>query len=154
MQTKILDFIISSSCVLLLICCSAYTSYALTTESVYGIVIYVLVFLLSYGLYTTLLLKVMHSIWPYPSGQISMDSFEFTYWKLNAVLVDLAWKSLSPFKTVFTEPLFYAAFGARIGKQIAIGGILRDPPPNINRKSRNNWTELRYRWPCYYSQYG
>ena len=65
---------------------------------------------------------------PYPQGSHSTDSHAFTYWKVNAVLVDLATKALAPYTTVFTEVAVHAGFGARIGSQSAIAGTLRDHP--------------------------
>ncbi len=86
------------------------------------------VVLLAYGLYSALLLAVLRKFRPYPVGQFSMDSPEFTYWKLNAVLTDLAVKALGPFTTVFTQAPIHAVLGAHVGKQPAFGGVLRDLP--------------------------
>lgn len=57
-----------------------------------------------------------------------MDSSEFAYWKLCAVIVDLASKAFNIYNTVFTQPLIISAFGAHIGKNVAIAGIVRDHP--------------------------
>jgi hypothetical protein len=77
----------------------------------------VAVFLLAYGIHTALLLAVIRRVRPFPVGDYSMDSPEFRYWKLNSVLTDLGVKALRPYTTVFTRPLVFAAFGARIGRK-------------------------------------
>jgi acetyltransferase-like isoleucine patch superfamily enzyme len=71
---------------------------------------------------------VIRRLHPYPVGEYPMASRQFTYWKLHAVLSDLAHKALRPFTTVFTKPLLYALFGARVGPQTAFGGDVEDLP--------------------------
>jgi acetyltransferase-like isoleucine patch superfamily enzyme len=87
-----------------------------------------MVFLFSYGVYTTLLLAILRKVWPYPEGIFSMESRQFTYWKLISVLADLGGKAWWPFITVFNQGLVYKAFGARLGKKPAFGGTVRDLP--------------------------
>jgi len=128
MKTSFLDFALISSCVLVLVGLSALTVWALPTGGTYRAVIDLAVFLLAYGLYTMLMLAVIRRFLPYPNGSFKMDSGAFTYWKLNAVLVDLACKALTPFNTVFTEAALHAGLGAKIGAQAAIAGTLRDHP--------------------------
>lgn len=128
MKTSIFDVALVSICVLLIAALSGLTAWALPTDGSYGPLIDLGVFLLAYGLYTMLWLAALRSVWPYPKGNFSMDSSAFTYWKINAVLVDLACKALAPFNTVFTQALLHAGLGAKIGPQAAIAGILRDHP--------------------------
>ncbi len=128
MKTSPIDFVLSTLSITLLLVLAFLTAWALSMDNAYHVLIDLAVFLLAYGLYTAALLAILKSFWPYPVGRVSMDSKEFIYWKLNAVLVDLAEKSLTPFTTVFTQPLIYAAFGVHLGKQTALAGVIRDHP--------------------------
>lgn len=128
MKTSFLDYLLSSICVLFLMGLGAVTAWTLPVEGPYGALIALAVFMLAYGIYTMLLLAMLRKFRPYPEGRYSMAADVFTYWKLNAVLVDLAAKALSPFNTVFTQTLIHAGFGARIGPGATIAGVLRDHP--------------------------
>lgn len=128
MKTSILDFLLVSMCVLFLVGASGATAWMVPIEGPRGVLIELAVFLLAYGTYTMLLLGMLRKFLPYPEGSFCMASRAFTYWKLNAVLVDLATKALGPFNTVFTQALIHAGFGARIGSNVAIAGVLRDHP--------------------------
>jgi acetyltransferase-like isoleucine patch superfamily enzyme len=128
MKTSVIDYILCTFCIILVLSLSVFTTSILSVDSPYHIVIDLLVLLLAYGLYTALLLAVLRRVFSYPIGLFSMDSNEFTYWKLVTVLTDLAEKSLGPFTTVFTKAITQAALGANIGKQVAIGGVFRDLP--------------------------
>lgn len=128
METKPLDFLIATLCIGALLGLAWVSTWFLSISHPYHVVLDVVVFLLAYGLYTALLLAILRRLKPYPLGRHSMNSAEFTYWKLNAVLMDLATKAMRPFTTVFTEPLFYALFGASVGRQTAQAGIVRDLP--------------------------
>lgn len=128
METKPIDFLVATLCISTLLGFALATTWILSISNPYHVVLDVAVFLLAYGLYTAGLLALLRRIKPYPLGRYSMDSAEFTYWKLNAVLMDLATKALRPYTTVFTEPLFYALFGAKVGKQTAQAGVIRDLP--------------------------
>lgn len=128
MKTSAFDFVLIATCVTLLLVLSLVTAAALSRNTPYGMLWGVVVFLLAYGIYSMLLLALIRRVRPYPVGRFNMDSPAFVYWKLNAVIVDLAQKALRPFATVFTETLIHAGFGARMGKQTAVGGVLRDHP--------------------------
>jgi acetyltransferase-like isoleucine patch superfamily enzyme len=128
MKTSPLDFLYCSISLTIIITLSLIIVKISHQDTYYGIVLDVLVFLLSYGIFTVTLLAIIRSIRPYPEGEFLMSTSEFTYWKLVAVLSDLSSKALSLFNTVFTQPLIYAAFGTKVGKQCAIAGVLRDHP--------------------------
>jgi len=127
-KTTALDGLLIGSCVLALVALSTLTVLALPSAGTYRVIIDAAVFLLAYGVYTMILLALLRKRWPYPHGTFSMDSGAFTWWKLNAVLVDLASKALSPYRLVFTESLLHAGFGATVRSQTAIAGVLRDHP--------------------------
>lgn len=112
----------------MLVSLALLTAWILSVDTPYRVVIDLMVLLLVYGLYTVCLLAMLRKILPYPIGCFSMNSREFTYWKLIAVLTDLAEKTLCPFTTVFTQAVIYSAFGARVGKNTAFAGTIRDLP--------------------------
>lgn len=128
MEIKAIDFFLCTICISLLLFFSITTVWLLSIEGFYAVLIDFFFLLICYGTYSALFLALMRRFMPYPIGQFTLDSREFTYWLLNAVLVDLAWKALTPFNLVFTERLFLSAFGARTGKNLAIGGVFRDHP--------------------------
>jgi len=128
MKTTMLDFVLVGSCITLLVSLSSIIVWMMPGHGPYQVLIDIVVFLLAYGVLTMLLLAVVRRFHPYPIGRFSTDSPAFAYWKLNAVLVDLAGKALDPFKTVFMEAPFHAGLGAKIGSQVAIAGVLRDHP--------------------------
>lgn len=128
MKTSFLDYLLSSICVLFLVSLSTATAWTSPIEGSYGALLALMVFMLAYGIYTMLLLAVLRKLRPYPEGRYGMASDAFTYWKLNAVLVNLAAKALGPFNTVFTQTLIHGGFGARIGHGATIAGVLRDHP--------------------------
>ena len=128
MKTSALDFLLITTCVTLVLALSLVTAATLSSNTPYGMLLGVATFLLTYGLYSMLLLALIRRFRPYPVGRFRMESPDFTYWKLNAVLVDLAHKALRPFATVFTESLIHAGFGVKMGKQTAVAGVLRDHP--------------------------
>ena len=128
MKTSVLDFILVATCVTFLVTLSLMTAAVLSENTPYGVLFAVVIFLLAYGIYSMLLLALIRLFSHYPVGRFKMDSSAFAYWKLNAVVVDLARKALQPFTTVFTESLIHAGFGAHMGKQTAVAGVLRDHP--------------------------
>lgn len=128
MKTTLADMMLIGGCVGVLVLLSAATAASLSYVSSYRALIDAAVFLGAYGLYSMLLLALIRRWRPYPIGRFPMESPAGTYWKLNAVLVDLAQKALRPFTTVFTETLLHAGFGAACGRYVAIAGVLRDHP--------------------------
>jgi acetyltransferase-like isoleucine patch superfamily enzyme len=128
MKTTFADILLIGGCVGILLSLSAGTTALLSYASPYRALTDAAVFLAAYGVYSMLLLGLIRYWRPYPIGRFNMESRAVTYWKLNAVLVDLAQKTLHPFTTVFTETLLHSGFGARCGRYVAIAGVLRDHP--------------------------
>jgi len=128
MKTTPLDFLLSTLSITLLLAMAILTTWGLSMDNAYHVLLDLAVFLFSYGLYTCALLALLRRLWSYPEGRYAMDSRQFAYWKLVAVLTDLAEKTLNPFTTVFNQPLVYLLLGARVGKNTALAGTLRDHP--------------------------
>lgn len=93
----------------------------------YHLIIDALLFLLFYGLLSALFYWALLKIRPLAPGNYNMDEAAFTYWKLTTVIYELGRGALLPFTTVFSRPLVAKLFGAKIGRDIALGGVLADP---------------------------
>jgi hypothetical protein len=133
MKTGPLDYVLCGLSITLVVALSTGTTWAWFVVSPlrhgpYEALLDAGLFLLAYGGYTAVFLAVLRRVRPVPVGEFAMDSPAFTYWKLTAVLTDLAHKALWPYTTVFTRPLVLAAFGARVGRQAAFGGDVEDLP--------------------------
>ncbi len=83
--------------------------------------------LLLYGLLSALLVRLLLRVHPMPSGSHDMDSPAFTYWKLLTIVYRLGQSALRPLTPVFLKPVVEALFGARIGSDVALGGVIDDP---------------------------
>ena len=94
----------------------------------YHIIADALAFLLSYGLLSALFLRLILWIWPLRPGDYSMDHPHFAYWKLFTVVHEFGRFALAPFTTVFAKPLVAALFGGKIGRNVAFGGHMNEPP--------------------------
>lgn len=86
-----------------------------------------LVFLLTFGILCAVAARVVLRGWPLGLGLIPMDDPRFTVWKLYTVLYEFGCGALKPFTIMFLRPVVQQLFGARIGKDIALGGKLVDP---------------------------
>ena len=93
----------------------------------YGVIADVLAFLLCFGLLASLFTRLLILIRPIQAGRYSMDEGLFTYWKLLTVLYEFGRGALLPFTTVFARPLVAALFGAKVGRNTALGGRIADP---------------------------
>jgi hypothetical protein len=94
----------------------------------YHVVADALLFLFFYGVLSALLLRVLLRMRPLRPGVYSMDDAHFTYWKFFTVIHEFGRGALLPFTTVFARPVVAALFGAKVGRNTAIGGQLIDPP--------------------------
>ncbi len=133
MQTRPIDYLLSSL-VLTLIglaawSCAAGTSYLATRPVLgpYHVLADALVFLLAFGAFAALAAHLIRRLHPLRPGRHAMDMPLFTAWKLYTVVHEFGRGAWLPFTTVFARPLVAALFGARIGKDIALGGMLVDP---------------------------
>ena len=83
--------------------------------------------LLFYGLSSAALVRVALRVRPMPVGSHEMDSPVATYWKLITIVYRLGKSALQPLSPVFIKPAIEALFGARIGRDVALGGVIDDP---------------------------
>lgn len=133
MKTKFADFILSGGVLALILGMTlAVLDFGLSPwvhacVGDYYTIVNVLLFLLLYGLISGIVLQLMLKIRPLPTGEFSMESSVFTYWKLLSVMHLLAQGALTPFTSVFTAPLTARLFGARIGSNVALAGTIGEP---------------------------
>lgn len=133
MKTHVLDYIVSSVIAIFLLYLTTKSIsllfYSLTFSyfQEYHIVIDSLLFLLLYGVYSAAFIRLCLFIYPIKSGVFSMNDSHFFYWKLITVIHEFGRGALLPYTTVFAKPLVGWMFGAKMGRNIAMGGFLVDP---------------------------
>lgn len=93
----------------------------------YHVIADALIFLLIFGLFSAGFSRAMLKIYPLSPGNYRMDNPVFIYWKILTVLHEFGRGALLPFTTVFARPVVASLFGARIGKNTALGGRIADP---------------------------
>lgn len=93
----------------------------------YHVLFDLLLLALAYGLLSALVVRSLVRWRPVAAGAHDMDSPVFAYWKLLTVLYRLGQGALRPLVPFFLSPLLDALFGARIGRDVAFGGVIDDP---------------------------
>lgn len=133
MKASPLDYLLSSLAlsvlILFVLALTGAASIFLTQPGLgaYAPVADVLFFMLAFGLACAWAARMVLRGWPLGEGLIPMDDPRFTTWKLYTVLYEFGCGALKPFTVMFLRPLVQVLFGARIGKDIALGGKLVDP---------------------------
>ncbi|MDQ2694272.1 MAG: acyltransferase [Pseudomonadota bacterium] len=134
METKGIDFLLTGCATTLLLLLDWLLLALLLvplTRAWFGdhhVVVDALLFLLLYGLLSGLLFRLCLRFRPLRPGDYAMDDAAFTYWKFLTMIYEFGRGALLPFTTVVTRPLVALLFGARVGREIALGGRLADPP--------------------------
>lgn len=90
-------------------------------------IIFFALFFPLYGLVTALYLTLLNRFVSFRSGTYSMTHSQFTLWKHYSVVGELGMSFLRFFFPVFLRPVFYSLWGAKIGGNVAIGGVITDP---------------------------
>ena len=133
MKTTWQDFLVSSLMISLLLGGSGFllTSFVTPLTSAwmpnYHVLIDGLVFLACYGLLSALTLRLLLRVFPLRGGEFAMDEPAFAYWKLRNVLYRLGMGALKPLTNDFSRPLVQSLFGAKMGRNVAVGGTIDDP---------------------------
>jgi hypothetical protein len=133
MRTSPLDFLLCGFVISFIL----IASFALTHFGVspliasylgsYTVIFNFFFYLFSYGIISGMIIQILIRVKPLQLGEFPMDHPNFTYWKLLTITYRLGEFFLLPFTTVFTKPLVVKLFGAKIGKNVAIGGTIDDP---------------------------
>ncbi len=133
MKTRLVDFLLAGIVIILLVALdwllTAFLIRPLSMHSLgnYHLIADGLLFLLLYGLLSALFYRVLLRLRPLLPGDYAMEEPAFTRWKLVTVVYEFGRGALLPFTTVFARPLVAKLFGAKIGRDIALGGDLVDP---------------------------
>ena len=133
MKTSYLDFLLCGGAISLVLLITfglmAFGVVPLTTPlfGEYHVIVDFLLVLLVYGVVSALLTRLMLRIRPLVPGEYSMDSAAFAYWKLLTIVYRLGQAALIPFTPVFLKPVVESLFGAKIGPNVALGGVLEAP---------------------------
>jgi acetyltransferase-like isoleucine patch superfamily enzyme len=134
MKTSAWDFVLAGLCLAAVgagaFAITAALAYPFSSRSLgaYHVIADALIFLLLYGVLSALFVRMLLVIWPLRPGDYSMDHPHFAYWKLFTVIHELGRCALLPFTTVFAKPLVAALFGAKMGRNVAFGGHMNEPP--------------------------
>ncbi len=93
----------------------------------YHVVADCLLFLVSYGIMSGLAVRLLMVVRPLSSGVYPMHARTFAYWKLLMMITDFGRRALVPVTPLFLRPKIAWLFGAKVGKNVALGGTMVDP---------------------------
>lgn len=82
--------------------------------------------LLVFGVACGILTRMLVWFWPLVPGNHSMDDAIFVRWKLLIVLYHFGRSALLPFSAMPLRPAIAMLFGARVGRNVAYGGMAAD----------------------------
>lgn len=132
MKATLTDYLLSGLAITLIMAASLAGvmgllpwSRALLLE--YHVLADLFLFLLIYGLLSGLFVRLLLRARPIEPGSYGMDSPVFTRWKLITIVYRLGQSALRPLTPIFLKPVVEALFGARIGRDVALGGTIDDP---------------------------
>jgi len=133
MRTSPLDYLLSTLAFAVLLAasfCAVVVAVGPLTRWLVGeyhVVADFLAFLLVYGALSGVLLQVFLRVIPLQEGSFPLDDRNFTHWKLYSMVFYTGRAFLLPLTLVAARPLVLKLFGARIGKDVAIGGDVDSP---------------------------
>lgn len=132
MKTNAIDYILSSLLMTLIGALSWLLAWGASKITVvyagdYHVLIDLAIALAGYGIISAVVVRSLFRFFPIPSGTYSMDSKIFTTWKLITVLYHFGQTALRPLTPIFLKPAVAALYGARMGKEVALGGLLDAP---------------------------
>ena len=132
MKTTLADYLLSTLALSILLAASVWPVWIFSSWSshwfgAYHVLVDVALALLFYGVLSALAIRVLLRLRPMPSGTYSMDSPTFTWWKLITVIYHFGQSALKPLTPIFLTPLVAMLYGARVGSDVALGGIIDAP---------------------------
>ncbi len=93
----------------------------------YYVVVNFFSFLFFYGLLSATLIRNLLKFSPLKKGAFNFEDSTFFYWKFITMVLYTSMAFLVPLTPVALRPLRLKLFGAKIGKETAIGGIVDGP---------------------------
>ncbi len=132
MKSDPIDYVLSTIAVLCLLTGSVGVVWLLSPASFrffasYHIVANILVLLVSYGMLSAALIRLMLLLKPMPCGSFAMDSPSFIYWKFLKIVTLLGQGALAPVIGLFSRVAVQRLFGACIERDVLLGGTIDDP---------------------------
>lgn len=132
METTLKDYIFSTLAVIVILtmvlsCLYLVGAFIPSQLAPFALLIYIVIFMLLYGLLTFLYLRVLNHFLPLEAGSYLMSHSQFTLWKHHAVVGDFGRMTIRPLFPVFLWALYYKVTGAKIGRGVAVGGSIADP---------------------------
>jgi serine acetyltransferase len=132
LKTSLLDYVLSGAVISTLLALAlvlVWTASPWTRQVAgdYHVLIDLVLGLLAYGLLTAVAVRGLLRWRPMPLGEHSMESATFTYWKLLTITYRLGQAALHPITPIFLRPVVEVLYGARVGRDVALGGTLDDP---------------------------
>jgi acetyltransferase-like isoleucine patch superfamily enzyme len=132
MKTELRDYLLSALSislilVLTLLLISSLRSLVFSCFAEYSPIVHAIIFFFLYGLITACYLNILRKTFPFRAGSFAMNHPQFALWKHHAVVGELGKLALGLFFPVFLRPIYYSLLGAKVGKNVAIGGVITDP---------------------------
>lgn len=132
MKTSVLDYLLSTLALTALLGASIAPVWALTMltrrlTGDYHVLLDLALVLLFFGILAACAIRALLWFRPMAPGTYSMDSTEFVLWKLVTVIYHFGQAALKPLVPIFLKPLVAMLYGAQVGKDVALGGILDAP---------------------------
>jgi acetyltransferase-like isoleucine patch superfamily enzyme len=132
MKSTVRDYVVSGVAIAFLLALTLGTIWLLqplsrTLFSDYHVIVELLLGLWVYGLLSAGLVRVLLRVRAVAPRTYDMGDPMFSYWMLLTVLYRLGKGALRPVAPFFAQPLVEALFGARVGRNVALGGSIDDP---------------------------
>lgn len=133
MKTSLWDFVLSGLALTLLGIFSWFLTFVVLAKVLiqsfasFSSLASVLCFLSLFGLSAGFALQILLHVRPLKTGEFTGSSKEFTYWKLLTMIHYFGARSLEIWNIAPTAPLIARLFGARIGGNTALGGLIDSP---------------------------
>jgi len=133
MKTEIQDYLYTAALIGLILAATvllvgwARSWLAFALDPAYVPLALFFLFAYAYGVLTALALRLLAAWLPLRPGDYDTGHSQFTLWKVQHVVAELGKVALSLFFPVFARPAFYAFFGTRVGKGVAVAGKILDP---------------------------
>lgn len=133
MKVSPLDYILSTIIMLPLWIISGFTSFKILSPFLfkyidyYSYIVSSLSFLILYGLLSAAVLRILLVVKPILTGEFDMDHPNFIYWKLLKMITEFGMNTLFILRIAPLIPILYFLFGCKLGKNVAIGGIIDSP---------------------------
>ena len=132
MKTSPIDYVLSTLMLSVMLAMSIAITRLSTPwiQKVFGdyyVLINLALVLLYFGVLAAVAIRIILFLRPIPPGTYDMDSNEFVLWKLITVIYHFGRAALKPLTPIFLMPLVATLYGAKIGKDVALGGIVDAP---------------------------